>query len=129
MCETTRKHAYVRWKLGISKIIVSKVEFLETREVKKSGVRVDNTLHHATAQIKTDNVTGRVVTSDSIPITTICTCIPVHHNWRITRAKPIFTFVVILIMVIIDGGKVLFKVKQSEGMLNRAFMSGVERRG
>ncbi|KAJ0683368.1 hypothetical protein HanPI659440_Chr16g0657561 [Helianthus annuus] len=73
MCETIRKLAYVKWKLGISKIIVSKVESLETREVKKSGVRVDSTLHHPIAQFKTDNVTSGVVTSDSIPVTTICT--------------------------------------------------------
>ncbi|MFS8029350.1 hypothetical protein Hanom_Chr16g01521291 [Helianthus anomalus] len=128
MCETIRKPDYVRWKLGISKIIVSKVESLETREMKKSGVRVDSTLHHPTAQVKTDNVTGGVVTSDSIPITTICTCVSVLHHWIITRTNPIFTHVVIRIQGIIDSGKVLFKHKQSKGLLNRAFMGGVDRR-
>ncbi|MFS8013054.1 hypothetical protein Hanom_Chr14g01328261 [Helianthus anomalus] len=129
MCETIRNPAYVRWKLGISKIIISKIESLETREVKKSCVREDSTLQHATSQVKIDNVTSGVVTSDSIPITTICSCVPIHHNWIITGTKPIFTFVVIHIPGIIDGGKVLFKQKQSKGLFNRAFMSGVDRRG
>ncbi|MFS8028598.1 hypothetical protein Hanom_Chr16g01512401 [Helianthus anomalus] len=60
--------------------------------------------------------------------THICTCVLVHHEWIIARTKPIFTFRVILKQGINGGGNVLFKQKQNKGLLNRAFMGGVDRR-
>ncbi|GKF51697.1 hypothetical protein Tco_0148164 [Tanacetum coccineum] len=104
------------WNLGTSKIIVSKVECLEMRKVEDGAVRMDGTFQHSASEIETDNITGGAVTSNSIPFTAVSTSVPVHHNW--IRIMTPF----LIQGCVVDGGKVMFKEKQSFTLFFRAFM-------
>ncbi|GKA04934.1 hypothetical protein Tco_0684054 [Tanacetum coccineum] len=69
--------------------------------------------------METDNVTGGVVASNTIPVTAIGTCVPAHHFWPIGGT---------VIVCGIDGGKAMFKEKQSFTLFFRAFMNFITQR-
>ncbi|GKD20351.1 hypothetical protein Tco_1222054 [Tanacetum coccineum] len=80
---------------------------------------MEGTLYPSATEIEFNNVTGGVVAKNTNPVTAIGTCVPAHNYWIIEETA---------IVCGIDGGKAMFKEKQSFTLFFRAFMNFITQR-